>query len=123
MTWTTTSAGPARVPDYGGRAVQREPDDPHRIQVSQPEITHEDLELARQGLPSRSVSHHEIRGAQDLMRTLDREGCVEWDHDALGARLIEAHDRSPEARAYYDATEDLCRREAAQEWADREAGQ
>jgi hypothetical protein len=123
MTWRTTEAGPAWVPNYGGRAVQREPQDPHRLQTGRPDITHEDLELARQGLPSRTVSHDEILAAQDLMRQLGREGCITYSSSEPGGRLIEAHDNSPEAQAYFEATEELCRQEAAQEWADREAGQ
>jgi hypothetical protein len=118
MTWKATEAGPAWTPDYGGRAVQREPQDPHRLQIGRPDITHEDLELARQGLPSRTVSHDEILAAQDLMRQLDREGCITYTPSEPGGRLIEAHDNSPEAQAHYEATVELQRREA-----NREAGQ
>ena len=120
-TWIRTDAGYARVPDYGGRAVQREPDNPHRIEVGRPEITPGDLELARQGIPSRTVSHVAIAEAQELMKRCDRGECVQYDTRDPGGRLIEAHDNSPDARAMYDAQEELARREAIAEY-EMEAG-
>ena len=85
------------------------------------EITPGDLELARQGIPSRTVSHVAIAEAQDLMKRCDRGECVQYDTRDPGGRLIEAHDNSPEARAMYDAQEELARREAIAEY-EMEAG-
>jgi hypothetical protein len=128
-TWVRTEAGYAWVPDHGGRAVQREPDNPHRLEVGRPEITHEDLELARQGIPSRTVSHVAIAEAQELMARMWAGECIQYDTSEPGGRLIEAHDNAPEAQAMYDAQEELARREAMAEWEwesaeaqDREAG-
>ena len=114
-TWVRTDAGYALVPDYGGRAVQREPEDPHRLETGRPEITPGDLELARQGIPSRTVSHVAIAEAQELMARCDRGECIQYDTREPGGRLIAAHDDSPEARAMYDAQEELARREAMAE--------
>lgn len=119
-TWVRTDEGYAWVPDYGGRAVQREPDNPHRLETGRPEITPGDLELARQGIPSRTVSHVAIAEAQDLMAQLAAGGCIQYDTREPGGRLIEAHTNSPEAQAMYDAQEELARREAV---AEREAPQ
>ena len=79
MTWASTGAGYAWKPDYGGRAIEREPGDPHRLEVGRPEITPGDLELARQGIPSRTVSHVAIAEAQELMARCDRGECVQYD--------------------------------------------
>ena len=106
------NAGYTRTPDYGGRAVQHEPDNPHRLEVGRPDITHEDLELARQGIPFRTVSHVAIAEAQELMGRVARGECMPYDTRDPGGRLIEAHDNSPEAEAAYKAQMELRRREA-----------
>ena len=121
-TWVRTDAGYALVPDHGGRAVQREPGNPHRLETGRPEITAGDLELARQGIPSPTVSHVAIAEAQELMGQLAATGCTQYDTSEPGGRLIEAHRNSPEARAMYDAQEELARREAMAE-REAEAGQ
>jgi hypothetical protein len=120
--WARTDTGYGWTPDYGGRAVEREPDHPHRLDVDRPEITHEDLELVRQGLPSRTVSHTEIAAAQELMAELHHEGHIQYDTREPGGRLIEAHDNSPEALAMFDAQTELERREAMAKHSDPEAG-
>ena len=92
--------------------MTKPPDNPHGLEVGRPEITPEDLELARQGIPSRTVSHVAIAEAQELMARYHQGECIEYDTRDPGGRLIEAHDNSPEARAMYDAQEELARREA-----------
>jgi hypothetical protein len=114
-TWAKTGIGYACTPNYGGHAAGPEPDHSHRLDAGRPEISHEDLELARQGMPSQSVSHAEILAAQELMAELDREGHISYGTREPGGRLIEAHDNSPEARAMHDAQEELAHREAMAE--------